>query len=74
MRFINELTHENYIKRNQENVFHKKFDNAVESIKKEFNNKDYPIIINNEKIYTKDKYKHVSPVDRRIILGYVSKI
>jgi 1-pyrroline-5-carboxylate dehydrogenase len=74
MRFINELTHENYIKRNQENVFHKKFDNAVESIKKEFNNNDYPIIINNEKIYTKDKYKHVSPVDRRIILGYVSKI
>ena len=68
MRFINELTYENYIKRNQENVFHKKFDNAVESIKKEFNNNDYPIIINNEKIYTKDKYNHVSPFDLRIIL------
>jgi 1-pyrroline-5-carboxylate dehydrogenase len=74
MKFINELTYENYIKRNQENVFHNKFDIAVESIKKEFNNNDYPIIINNEKIYTKDKYKHVSPIDRRIKLGYVSKI
>jgi 1-pyrroline-5-carboxylate dehydrogenase len=74
MKFINELTYENYIKKNQENVFHKKFDHAVESIKKQFNNNDYPIIINNEKIYTKDKYKHVSPVDRRIILGHISKI
>jgi 1-pyrroline-5-carboxylate dehydrogenase len=74
MQFKNELTYENYIKRNQENVFHNKFENAIESIKKEFNNNDYPLIINNEKIFTKDKYIHVSPVDRRIILGYVSKI
>jgi len=73
MRFINELTYENYIKKNQVDVFHKTFDNAVEFTKKQFNN-DYPIIINNEKIYTKDKYKHVSPIDRRIILGHVSKI
>ena len=74
MKFMNELTYENYIKRNQEDIFHTKFDNAVESLTKEFNNEDYPVIINNEKIYTRDKYKHVSPVDRRIILGYVSKI
>ena len=73
MEFINELTYENYIKKNQVDVFHKTFDNAVEFTKKQFNN-DYPIIINNEKIYTKDKYKHVSPIDRRIILGHVSKI
>jgi len=73
MEFINELTYENYIKKNQVDVFHKKFDNAVEFTKKQFNN-DYPIIINNEKIYTKDKYKHVSPIDRRIILGHVSRI
>ena len=71
---MNELTYENYIKRNQEDIFHTKFDNAIESLTKEFNNEDYPVIINNEKIYTRDKYKHISPVDRRIILGYVSKI
>ncbi|MCJ7636548.1 MAG: aldehyde dehydrogenase family protein, partial [Nitrososphaeraceae archaeon] len=74
MQFRNELTYENYIKRNQENIFHNKFDNAVESLMKELNDQDYPVIINNEKIYTRDKYKHVSPVDRRIILGYVSKV
>ena len=74
MQFRNELTYENYRKRNQENIFHNKFDNAVESLMKELNNQDYPVIINNKKIYTRDKYKHVSPVDRRIILGYVSKI
>ena len=74
MKFINEQTYENYIKKNQANLFHKKFDNAVQSLKKEFGNVDYPIIIDNEKIYTKDKYKHTSPVDRRIVIGYVSKV
>ena len=74
MKFMNELTYENYTKRNQEDIFHTKFDNAVESLTKEFNNEDYPVIINNEKIYTRDKYKHISPVDRRIKLGYVSEI
>jgi len=73
MQFINEQTYENYINKKQANLFHKKFDNAVQSLKKGFGNIDYPIIIDNEKIYTKDKYKHTSPIDRRIILGYVSK-
>jgi 1-pyrroline-5-carboxylate dehydrogenase len=74
MKFMNEQTHENYIKKNQGNLFHKKFDNAIRSLKKEFGNIDYPIIIDNEKIYTEDKYKHTSPIDRRIVLGYVSKV
>lgn len=36
MKFMNEQTYENYIKKNQANLFHKKFDNAVQSLKKEF--------------------------------------
>jgi 1-pyrroline-5-carboxylate dehydrogenase len=74
MKFINEQTYENYIKKNQANLFHKKFDNAVQNLKKGFHNIDYPIIIDNEKIYTEDKYKHTSPIDRRIVIGYVSKV
>lgn len=74
MKFINEQTFENYIKKNQEKLFHKKFDDAVQSLKKGFGNIDYPIIIDNKKIYTKDKYKHISPIDRRIVIGYVSKV
>jgi len=74
MKFINEQTYENYIKKNQANLFHKKFDNAVQNLKKGFHNVDYPIIIDNEKIYTEDKYKHTSPIDRRIVIGYVSKV
>lgn len=74
MKFMNEQTYENYIKKNQGNLFHKKFDNAIQSLKKEFGNIDYPIIIDNEKIYTEDKYKHTSPIDRRIVIGYVSKV
>ncbi|HJU59666.1 MAG TPA: aldehyde dehydrogenase family protein [Nitrososphaeraceae archaeon] len=74
MKFINEQTYENYIKKNQESLFHKKFDDAVQSLKKGFGNIDYPIIIDNKKIYTKDKYKHISPIDRRIVIGYVSKV
>jgi 1-pyrroline-5-carboxylate dehydrogenase len=71
---MNEQTYENYIKKNQESLFHKKFDNAIQSLKKGFGNIDYPIIIDNKKIYTKDKYKHISPIDRRIVIGYVSKV
>jgi len=44
MKFMNELTYENYTKRNQEDIFHTKFDNAVESLTKEFNNEDYPLL------------------------------
>ena len=74
MNFTNEQTYENYIKKNQETIFNKKFDNAIQSLKKGFGNIDYPVIIDNEKIYTKDKYKHTSPIDRRIVIGYVSKV
>lgn len=74
MEFINELTYENYLKNNKRNIFHKKFDDAITSVKKSFGDINYPIIIDNKKIYTKNNYKHTSPIDNRIIIGYVSKI
>jgi 1-pyrroline-5-carboxylate dehydrogenase len=74
MEFINELTYENYLKNNKRNIFHKKFDNAIISVKNSFGDINYPNIIDNQKVYTKNKYKHTSPIDNRIIIGYVSKI
>jgi len=71
---MNEQTYESYIKKNQENLFHRKFDDAIRFVKKGFGKVDYPIIIDNEKIYTDEKYKHTSPIDRRIVIGYVSKV
>ncbi|HEX5186240.1 MAG TPA: aldehyde dehydrogenase family protein, partial [Nitrososphaeraceae archaeon] len=74
MEFINELTYENYFKNNRINIFHKKFDEAIINVKNSFGDVNYPNIIDNKKIYTNNKYKHNSPIDNRIIIGYVSKI
>lgn len=74
MKFVNEQTYESFLYKGQENKFHKKFDNAIEMLKKEIGgNNVFPIIIDNKKIFTKSKYKHISPVDRRMILGYISR-
>lgn len=74
MKFVNEQTYESFLYKGQENKFHKKFDNAIEMIKKEIGgNNVFPIIIDNKKIFTKSKYKHISPVDTRMILGYISR-
>ena len=74
MEFINELTYENYFKNNKINIFHKKFDDAIINVKNSFGDVNYPNIIDNKKIYTNNKYKHTSPIDNRIIIGFVSKI
>ena len=58
MEFINELTYENYLKNNKRNIFHKKFDNAIISVKNSFGDINYPNIIDNQKVYTKNKYKY----------------
>jgi len=74
MKFVNEQTYESFLYKGQENKFHMKFDNAIEILKKEIGgNNVFPIIIDNKKIFTKSKYKHISPVDRRMILGYISR-
>lgn len=74
MKFVNEQTYESFLHKGQENKFHKKFDNAIEMLKKEIGGKNvFPIIVDNKKIFTKSKYKHISPVDRRMILGYISR-
>jgi hypothetical protein len=41
-------------------------------VKKNFDNTDYPIIIENEKIYTRNKYKQLFSIDNRILIEYVS--
>jgi 1-pyrroline-5-carboxylate dehydrogenase len=47
----------------------KKFENAVRKIQKDFG-KHYPMYINGKEVFSDEELKVVSPIDRRIVLGY----
>jgi len=73
MKFVNEQTYENFFHTNRKSEFHKKFEIEISGLKKQLSDKNiYPIVIENKKIFSKNKFKHVSPIDKRIILGYIS--
>ncbi|MFB5601096.1 MAG: aldehyde dehydrogenase family protein [Nitrososphaeraceae archaeon] len=73
MKFVNEQTYQKFIDKKRENEFHEKFEIEILSLKNKLNDKNiYPIIIDNKKIFTKRNFKHISPIDKRITLGYIS--
>ena len=70
--FENENTFYKLAINNQEDIFHKKFEEAMKKIKSSLKKeKEYPIIIGKNSIKTKRKLKRTSPIDNRIVLGYV---
>jgi len=66
--FENEYTWGKATSANKTLEFHEKFDNAIEKIKKEFG-KEYPIIINGEKIFSEKNFAVRSPSNTELILG-----
>jgi 1-pyrroline-5-carboxylate dehydrogenase len=69
MRFENEDTFRKLLLSNQESIFHKKYDNAIEQIKSQFGRK-YPLVIDGKAVRLVKSFKHTSPLDTRIVLGY----
>jgi 1-pyrroline-5-carboxylate dehydrogenase len=69
MRFENEDTFRKLSKSNKESIFHKKYEDAIEDIKHQFGRK-YPLLIDGKDVMSADSFKHTSPLDTRIILGY----
>lgn len=53
-----------------EGQFHDNYEKAVEHIKSEFGKK-YPMIIDGKEIKTSQTVVHTSPIDTRIVLGYL---
>ncbi len=67
--FENERTWGRFIDNNSTDEFHKKFDNAIEEVRKDFG-KSYPVIIGSKEIFSDNKFQVRSPADKNLILGY----
>jgi 1-pyrroline-5-carboxylate dehydrogenase len=66
--FENEKTWARFVEDNSTDEFHKKFDQAIDEIQKDFG-KNYPMIIGGKEMFSNDCFQVVSPTDKNIILG-----
>ncbi len=67
MPFDNENTYIKMVERNEEDLFHKKFDEGIERVTKFFD-KEYPNLVNGE-VIEQEKLTHVSPLDGKTPVG-----
>ena len=68
--YNNENTFNKMIMSNQEKLFHDKYEEAVKNIGSQFGRK-YAMIIDGQYIHSSQNFVHISPIDTRIILGYL---
>ncbi|MGI0082585.1 MAG: aldehyde dehydrogenase family protein, partial [Nitrosopumilaceae archaeon] len=66
--FENEKTWAKAVSNNATDEFHKKFDQAVEFVKKDFG-KNYPMIVGGKEIYSEKQFQVKSPADRNIVIA-----
>ena len=67
MPFDNENTYIKMVERNEEDLFHKKFDESVLSVTKLLD-KEYPNLVNGE-VFEEEKLVHLSPLDAKTQIG-----
>ncbi len=70
--FENELTLYKAVMNKEEDIFHARYEEAIVKIGNELG-KTYPLIINGRDINTGSVLPVISPIDNRIIIGYISK-
>jgi 1-pyrroline-5-carboxylate dehydrogenase len=68
--FENEHTLRRFWQENAEGQFHDRYERALEDVRSDFGKK-YPMIIGGKHIMTKRMVAHTSPIDTRIVLGYM---
>src|SRR5919199_2008240 len=68
--YNNENTFNKMTMSNQENLFHNKYEEAVESVRSQFGKK-YAMIIDGQHVNSSQNFVHISPIDTRMILGYL---
>ena len=66
--FENEKTWGRFIENNYTDEFHKKFDNAIDEVRKDFG-KNYPMIIGGKEIFSDNQFQVRSPADKNLVLG-----
>jgi 1-pyrroline-5-carboxylate dehydrogenase len=70
--FENEFTWGKAVANQSTDVFHEKYEIAVEEVRKELN-KEYPLIINGKEIFSKNLFEVKSPSDTSIIVAKFPK-
>jgi len=68
--FSNEHTLQNFMKEKAEGQFHDRYEKALEKVRSEFG-RTYSLIIGGNEVTTADTMVHNSPIDSRIVLGYL---
>lgn len=66
--FENEKTWTKFVENNNTDEFHKKFDSAVEEVRKDFG-KSYPMIVGGKEIFSDNQFQVHSPADRNLVLA-----
>jgi 1-pyrroline-5-carboxylate dehydrogenase len=72
MAFENEHTLQKFITSKEEESFHDQYEQAIRDVRSEFG-KQYPLIIGSSKIKADSTFTHLSPIDTRIVLGYLPR-
>ncbi|MEM3271793.1 MAG: aldehyde dehydrogenase family protein, partial [Thermoplasmatales archaeon] len=67
MPFENENTYLRMIERKEEDLFHRKYEEELENVKKYFG-KEYPNLVAGE-VFEEEKITHVSPIDGKTLIG-----
>ncbi len=66
--FKNERTWAGFVENNSTDDFHKKFDRAVEEVRRNFG-RAYPMIVGGKEIFSDSRFEVRSPADRNLVLG-----
>ena len=68
--FENEHTLRRFLTEKAEGQFHDRYEKALESARAEFGSK-YPMVINGQRVKISKNTTHISPIDTRVVLGYL---
>jgi 1-pyrroline-5-carboxylate dehydrogenase len=68
--FENEHTLRQFLVEKTEGQFHDRYERALEAARSEFGKK-YPMIIGGKQVLTAKMVSHISPIDTRLVLGYM---
>jgi 1-pyrroline-5-carboxylate dehydrogenase len=68
--FENEHTLRSFLVEKAEGQFHDKYEQAIADVRQEFGKK-YSMVIGGREVRTSETFTHTSPIDTRIVLGYL---
>ncbi len=68
--FSNERTLHRFLTEKAEGQFHDRYEKALEQVRSEFG-RAYTMVIGGSEVMTSTMVKHTSPIDTRIVLGYM---